>query len=219
MKTPPWYDLPTPLAVPLLIQMRDALRQKNLFDTEEPAMPTRAASDPVPEEVKDARTVDGSWNDLGCPHMGAATRRFGRNFPLEETRPDTAVLLNPNPREVSNTLLTRQEFQPATILNLNAASWIQFMVHDWFMHKNSDARNIEVSHSRRRPVARPSDAYRRHGARPRPLRIHAPARLRQHEQPLVGRLTDLWLRPRHVRPGPQRGGWQTSHRRRSRAVH
>lgn len=144
MKTPPWYDLPTPLAVPLLIKMRDTLRAKNLFDTEEPAMPTRADSEPIPAEVKGERTVDGSWNDLSCPHMGAATRRFGRNFPLEQTRPDTADLLHPNPREVSSTLLTRQEFQPATILNLNAASWIQFMVHDWFMHKNSDTRNIEV---------------------------------------------------------------------------
>jgi hypothetical protein len=77
--------------------------------------------------------------------MGAAMRRFGRNFPLAETFPDMANLMNPNPREVSRTLLTRTTFQPATILNLNAASWIQFMVHDWFMHKNSDTRNMEIS--------------------------------------------------------------------------
>ena len=144
MKTPPWYDLPTPLAVPLLVEMRNKMRQHNLFDTEEPAMPTRPDSEPVPAEVQGERTVDGSWNDLSCPHMGAVKRRFGRNFPLDQTLPDTANLLNPNPREVSRTLLTRQEFQPATILNLNAASWIQFMVHDWFMHKNSDTRNIEI---------------------------------------------------------------------------
>src|SRR5215831_10628385 len=124
--------------------MRDKMRANNLFDTEEPGMPRLAKGDPVPAEVQGERTVDGSWNDLSCPHMGAVGRRFGRNFPLDQTKPDTANLLNPNPREVSRTLLTRDQFQPATILNLNAASWIQFMVHDWFMHKNSDRRNIEV---------------------------------------------------------------------------
>ena len=39
--------------------------------------------------------------------MGAANRRFGRNFPLDQTAPDPANLLNPSPREVSRTLLTR----------------------------------------------------------------------------------------------------------------
>jgi hypothetical protein len=144
MKTPPWYDLPTPLAVPLLVEMRNKMRERNLYDTEEPPMAKRADSGPVPADVQGERTADGSWNDLGCPHMGATGRRFGRNFPLQETEPDIANLLNPNPRDVSRTLLTRHEFQPATILNLNAASWIQFMVHDWFMHKNSDTRNIEI---------------------------------------------------------------------------
>ena len=33
--------------------------------------------------------------------------------------------------------MTRDEFQPATILNLLAAAWIQFMVHDWFVHERS----------------------------------------------------------------------------------
>jgi hypothetical protein len=141
--------------------MRNALRAKNLFDTEQPAMPLRMPAEPVPADVQGERTVDGRWNDLGCPHMGAVRRRFGRNFPLEETRPDTANLLNPSPRDVSRTLLTRHEFQPATILNLNAASWIQFMVHDWFMHKNSDTRNIEI------PLA-PDDTWP-----DRPMRVAA----------------------------------------------
>ena len=61
--------------------------------------------------------------------------RFGRNVPLGETFPDTANLLNPNPRTVSRELLTRTAFQPAEIVNVLAAAWIQFQVHDWFMHK------------------------------------------------------------------------------------
>ena len=32
-------------------------------------------------------------------------------------------------------LLTRTKFQPAGILNVLGAAWIQFQVHDWFMHK------------------------------------------------------------------------------------
>jgi hypothetical protein len=60
MKTPPWYDLPTPLAVPLLVEMRNKMRERNLYDTEEPPMPKRADSDPVPADVQGERTVDGS---------------------------------------------------------------------------------------------------------------------------------------------------------------
>jgi hypothetical protein len=55
--------------------------------------------------------------------------------PLSEEFPDTANLLTPSPRQVSLELLTRTIFQPATILNVIAAAWIQFMVHDWFVHK------------------------------------------------------------------------------------
>jgi hypothetical protein len=124
--------------------MRDQLREKNLHDTEEPPMPERSENEPLPPGVAGERTIDGTYNDLKCPMMGAAGRRFGRNFPLSETRPDTANLLTPNPREVSRVLMTRETFQPATIVNLLAASWIQFMVHDWFVHKQSDRRTIDI---------------------------------------------------------------------------
>jgi len=77
--------------------------------------------------------------------MGSAGSRFGRNVPLENVFPDTANLLVPNPRVVSRELMTRDEFKPATILNLLAASWIQFQVHDWFMHKRTPpADGIEI---------------------------------------------------------------------------
>ncbi|MBM3787274.1 MAG: peroxidase [Acidobacteria bacterium] len=129
-KNRPWYKLPRILAMPALIEIRNDLREKNLVDTEEPPMPTvkKPAHDPV-------RTIDGTNNDLKCPMMGAAGRRFGRNFPLKEVFPDKPKLLKPPPSEVSQRLMTRTAFQPATILNLLAASWIQFMVHDWFVHK------------------------------------------------------------------------------------
>jgi len=138
----PWYKLPRILAVPRLIQIRNELRQRNLHDTEHP--PLTEWNGPVDDNVRHTRTYDGTWNDLKCPHMGATGRRFGRNVPLAETIPDTANLMNPSPRQVSLDLMTRHSFQPATILNLLAASWIQFMVHDWFVHKRSDTDHHTV---------------------------------------------------------------------------
>jgi hypothetical protein len=108
------------------------MREQNLHDTMEPPLETSA--NPVPAEGHNQRTVDGTYNDLRCPRMGSAGVRFGRNVPLSETFPDTANLMNPSPRRVSLELLTRTTFQPATILNVIAAAWIQFQVHDWFVH-------------------------------------------------------------------------------------
>jgi hypothetical protein len=143
-KNRPWYKLPRLLAVPKLVEIRNELRKKNLHDTEEPPMPKRGKKEGVPLEAKLWRTFDGGYNDTGCPMMGATGRRFGRNFPVAETFPDTSRLMSPNPREVSNKLMARTEFQPATILNLLAAAWIQFMVHDWFVHKPSKTATLDI---------------------------------------------------------------------------
>jgi hypothetical protein len=128
-----WYELPFPVAAPKLIEIRNELRSKNLHDTEDP--PLEASGVAAAPEAHTIRANDGTYNDLGCPRMGSAGVRFGRNVPLSETMPDTAHLLNPNPRTVSLELLTRISFQPAEIVNVLAAAWIQFQVHDWFMHK------------------------------------------------------------------------------------
>ncbi len=136
MSNKEWYDLPRPVGGARLVALRNELRKKNLYDTEEPPHPKRKGA--VPAEAVSARTSDGTFNDLSCPMMGSAGTRFGRNVPLRETIPDTANMLTPNPRTVSLELFTRTTFQPATILNVMAAAWIQFMVHDWFVHKKGD---------------------------------------------------------------------------------
>jgi hypothetical protein len=128
-----WYELPFPAAAPKLIAIRNELRSKNLHDTEDPPLEVLAV--PAAVDGQTLRTNDGIYNDLRCPRMGSAGVRFGRNVPLSETMPDTANLLTPNPRTVSLELLTRTTFQPAEIVNVLAAAWIQFQVHDWFMHK------------------------------------------------------------------------------------
>ena len=46
--------------------------------------------------------------------------RFGRNMPLEVTYPQEQSMLDPSPREVSERLLNRDTFKPATSLNMPA---------------------------------------------------------------------------------------------------
>src|SRR5262245_44967206 len=132
-----WYELPNILAGPRLVEIRNRLRRENLIDTEEPPFPKQDIPADLDPAVREGRTIDGSQNDLSYPLMGSCGRRFGRNVPLDHAHPDGPNLMTPSPRVVSRELMTRHAFQPATILNLLAAAWIQFIVHDWFVHKRS----------------------------------------------------------------------------------
>jgi hypothetical protein len=138
--------LPAFFAAVNLLPYRDVLRRKNLFDTEKliphSGRPSVQAP-PYDPSVLGGRTADGSYNDLSNPTTGMAGTRFGRNVPMELARPDTMpALLDPSPREVSRRLMTRTEFKPATIVNLMAAAWIQFMTHDWFHHNRSRDKSL-----------------------------------------------------------------------------
>src|SRR6478735_1763673 len=140
----PWYRQPNVVAIPKLVEIRNQLRRENLHDTEEPPLEKRTDTAQLDPTLREERTIDGSYNDLDYPLMGSCGKRFGRNVPLDHTFPDTANLMAPSPRVVSRELMTRGEFQPATILNLMAASWIQFMVHDWFVHKRSETSFVDI---------------------------------------------------------------------------
>jgi hypothetical protein len=138
-----WYRLPRPLALVVLIGLRTVLRRRNLYDTQSERWHARPPCSP-PHDLT-ARTLDGSFNDLETPAMGSIGARFGRNVPLAFTYPDTEHILTPNPRTVSRELLTRDRFIPATTLNMLAAAWLQFMIHDWFSHgKNEKERPWEI---------------------------------------------------------------------------
>ena len=130
----PWHRLWTPLGVLNLDAFRYELREENLHD-----VPRREDMPPATwsPDVAGARGADGAFNDLNDPDMGRAGMRFGRNFPLRECFPDNDALLDPSPREISRKLMARREFQPATTLNMLAAAWIQFQVHDWMSHKRA----------------------------------------------------------------------------------
>jgi 2,4-dienoyl-CoA reductase-like NADH-dependent reductase (Old Yellow Enzyme family) len=150
-----WFEQPRLIGMRTLVQIRNELREKNLIDTEEPPLQKAdvPATDPA---IREARTADGTNNDLQYPKMGAVGCRFGRNVPLQHVFPDAANLMIPNPRVVSRELMTRDEFKPATILNLLAGAWIQFMVHDWFVHKRSTTDAFEVPTAAGDPWGAPS---------------------------------------------------------------
>jgi hypothetical protein len=138
-----WWHLPTPIALLNLRGLRDDLRESNLFDTRAPS--TNGAP-PTTDGLPKHRTYDGARQDPTDPEMGMVGTRFGRNAPTEATEPEPLPQrMEPNPREVANRLLLRDEFKPATTLNVLAGCWIQFQNHDWFGHgENAPDTYIDV---------------------------------------------------------------------------
>ncbi|SPL97289.1 Catalase [[Actinomadura] parvosata subsp. kistnae] len=141
----PWHRLPTWIGLLNVATIRQVLRRENLFDTEVRQAPPRPH--PVPPALDESllvrRTYDGTYNDLSDPAMGALGATFGRNLrPVH--RPD--LFDEPNPVVVSRELLHRDSFIPARSLNVIAAAWIQFQVHDWVDHKRcpAGAGSVEV---------------------------------------------------------------------------
>ncbi|MBU2670273.1 peroxidase [Actinoplanes bogorensis] len=130
----PWHRLPDSLALLNLAALRDVLRRDNLIDTETREAPPRVRDVPVPpsEDERVFRTHEGRANDLSAPEMGAVGAAFGRNVPA---MPHPELANEPNPLVVSRELLRRDTFRPATSLNILAATWIQFQVHDWVVHQ------------------------------------------------------------------------------------
>jgi hypothetical protein len=164
-----WDKLPLPIAMLVLIGLRNVLRKKNLYDTGRGPLDEPNVDDHP--RYMTARTLDGTFNNLEDPLMGSLGSRFGRNVPLEHTVREKDPL-EPNPRTVSRELLTRKEFIPATTLNLLAGAWIQFEVHDWFSHGKNESENpwvvpladddpwpqhpMEIQRTRRDPSADPN---------------------------------------------------------------
>jgi hypothetical protein len=168
-----WSRLPWPLGMLTLVGIRFRLRASNLYDSGRGPLDRPPADDDAHANHLTARTLDGTYNDLDEPLMGALGSRFGRNVPLDDVRTDPDDrLLEPSPRRISLELMTRDEFQPATTLNLLAAAWIQFEVHDWFSHGENEAENpwkialgegddwprdpMEIQRTRRDPSADPT---------------------------------------------------------------
>ncbi len=139
----PWHAMPFWMSILNILAIQRDLRRRNLHGGADPAI---TAPEPGDRDIRGMRTADGSYNDLKCPAMGMRGTRFGRNVPLRYAYAEQAgTLLKPNPRVVSNALLSRRAFQPVPHLNLLTAAWLQFMTHDWFSHGDNDpTRPIDV---------------------------------------------------------------------------
>ncbi len=135
----PWYNLPGIIGAFNLAFLRIELRQYNLYDGYVSAdAQGNSRDDPIPNELYiGARHSDGKFNSLEMPQMGCRGLRFGRNFPRHLTqKPTDEELWTPNPRMISDKFMARRDgrFIPATTLNMLAAAWIQFQIHDWVNH-------------------------------------------------------------------------------------
>jgi hypothetical protein len=132
-----WYlESDTRKRLAKLATMRSLLEKDNLWDTYRVTAPPSFA---CATSTKNNRQVDGTCNDQAKSWMGSAGARFGRNMNPNGwfSQAETTSLMSPSPREVSRILFTRDNFKPVPFLNLLAASWIQFQVHDWFNHSLS----------------------------------------------------------------------------------
>jgi hypothetical protein len=78
-----WYRLPFMLAMPTILGHRVNMREHNLSDTERDPTLLKPSTG---GNGHDQRQADGSYNDLGCPWMGMAGARFGRNVPIGTPR-------------------------------------------------------------------------------------------------------------------------------------
>src|SRR4029453_89888 len=84
-------------------------------------------------------------------------------------------------RTVSVELFTRTTFQPVPFLNVLAAAWIQFEVHDWFVHQKGSwektheaplAAGDNWHESPMRIPITPADSHRLAGSKPPPAYIN-----------------------------------------------
>ncbi|MES3036657.1 MAG: peroxidase family protein [Bdellovibrionota bacterium] len=118
---------------------RHQLRSQNLFmpykPGEFPVLP--AGQECVDNDIK-FRSADGRCNDLNYPAAGMPGIRFGRNTNPNKVPATDEEILDPNPRQITKELMVRENFKAVPFLNVMAAAWIQFMVHDWFDHGDND---------------------------------------------------------------------------------
>jgi len=136
-----WHELPFPISLLNLLSLRLDLRDKNLFDSSQKIQ--EHGTEEPPAEARTARTPEGLWNDLNDPEMGSSGSSFSRNIDPRRVRPEKPPrLYDPSPRKVSLELMTRDEFKPATTLNVLAAAWIQFENHNWFFHGRGEPDQV-----------------------------------------------------------------------------
>ncbi|KAJ0982649.1 hypothetical protein J5N97_010904 [Dioscorea zingiberensis] len=121
-----WHRLPVILGL-LYLQARRTLHEKyNLLIVGE-----RDKTPFDPDEYA-YRTSNGEYNNPESKKEGSQLTFFGRNMPPVSQEKE---LMSPDPVVVATKLLARRTFKDTgKQFNVIAASWIQFMIHDWIDH-------------------------------------------------------------------------------------
>ncbi|CAN4079273.1 unnamed protein product [Withania somnifera] len=132
-----WHRLPVFLGLLYLAVRRHLHQQFNLINVGR--TPTGVRSNPADYPY---RTANGKYNDPFNEGAGSQFSFFGRNMlPVDQHN----KLNNPDPMVVATKLLARKKFvDTGKQFNVIAASWIQFMIHDWIDHLE-DTQQIELT--------------------------------------------------------------------------
>lgn len=123
----PWHRLPVILGLFYLAIRRHLHQQYNLLNVG--ATPTGVRFNPADYAY---RTANGEYNDPFNEGAGSEGTFIGRNLlPVDQTR----KLVKPDPMVIATKLLARRTLiDTGKQFNMIAASWIQFMIHDWIDH-------------------------------------------------------------------------------------
>lgn len=131
-----WHRLPVALGLVYLAIRRRLHEEYNLFNVGR--TPTGIRFNPADFPF---RTADGKFNDPFNEVAGSEGTFFGRNIlPVDQKD----KLKRPDPMVVATKLLARKNIiDTGKQFNMIAASWIQFMIHDWVDHLE-DTQQIEL---------------------------------------------------------------------------
>uniref|UniRef100_A0A0D3CMM8 Uncharacterized protein n=1 Tax=Brassica oleracea var. oleracea TaxID=109376 RepID=A0A0D3CMM8_BRAOL len=126
-KMVPWHKLPVFLGLAYLGLRRHLHQEYNLINVGQTPVGTRFNPADYPY-----RTADGKFNDPFNEGVGSESSFIGRNCPPVDQK---IKLLKPDPMVVATKLLARRKLiDTGKQFNMIAASWIQFMIHDWVDH-------------------------------------------------------------------------------------
>ncbi|CAA3021968.1 alpha-dioxygenase 1 [Olea europaea subsp. europaea] len=132
-----WHRLPVFLGLIYLSLRRHLHQEYNLFNVGKSPVGVRYNPADFP-----FRTADGKFNDPFNEGAGSEDSFFGRNVLPDEQK---KKLMKPDPVVVATKLLARREYiDTGKQFNVIAASWIQFMIHDWIDHLENTDQQVEL---------------------------------------------------------------------------
>jgi hypothetical protein len=148
-----WRETDMRKSLAKLAAQRGILEKNNLWDTYRVARPSGPSCSAATQTT---RQLDGTCNDQAETWMGSVGARFGRNMDPNGSfaQGETTTLMSPSPREISRNLFTRgtSGIKPVPFLNLLAAAWIQFQIHDWFNHTTTERAFWEIPLAQNDPL-------------------------------------------------------------------